>query len=72
MDKHAECPYYRYEKEGRIYCEAGRIEAKSVLMRRELAYGYCAGNWAECTLKKMLDNYYERQEKLLERKKENH
>ncbi len=67
LDSEAVCPYYRSERKGVIYCEGGTIKTKDKLMKAELGYGRCGGEWKCCQMKLALDHYYEREEK-----KENH
>ncbi len=60
LERDAICPYFKKEVKGAVRCEAGSVRPKDSQMRRELCYGFCAGQWWECQFKKSLDSYYER------------
>lgn len=63
IDSLALCPYFQRDDKNIILCEVGEIITRDKFMRREIAYGYCSGNFESCTLKKALDNYYDRMDK---------
>lgn len=68
------CPYYRRERmkkganaggRGFMYCEMARFEFPDKVSRRNLVYKYCCKNGCAddgsfCTVKKILDLYYEK------------
>ena len=62
------CPYFkgeRREKEGKracVICEAAIVRFGDKEMRREIAFGLCAGEYAECPFYKAQTAYYERKE----------
>ena len=71
------CPYYRRERpkcgensegKGFMYCEMARFSFPDSKTRRNLVYKYCCRNGkaednTECTVKNILDIYYEEQYK---------
>lgn len=70
------CPYYRREREkkgedksgmGYMYCEMARFSFPDKQARRNLLYKYCCKNGVsdtgeKCTVKEILDIYYEGEE----------
>ena len=62
MPIEAECPYFKYEKQGTTHCECGDFIFPDKQARREIIYGYCAHprNFERCMFYRALENYYER------------
>lgn len=58
------CPFYRKEQNGKLYCEGGTVKFPDRIARREIVYEFCASpdNYKNCTICKMLMNYYVRKE----------
>lgn len=58
-----ECPFFKWDKKGAVYCEGGRV----TLPPRELNEyigrycGSCRG-WRDCPQARALTRYYERME----------
>lgn len=55
------CPYYRYDKGGRVYCEAARVDFKKAETRKKYWNSYCssASGWERCSLAGALVDEYE-------------
>lgn len=59
------CPYFREETaSGNIICEVGEIRFPDKIARRGYVYCLCAANpeWKNCSIAKMLTEFYEREE----------
>lgn len=56
------CPFYNRERGGKLYCEGGTITFPDNMARNEIIRDYCSdpANYENCTICKMLRNYYER------------
>ena len=56
------CPYFISEQGLRFSCESCKIYFKDKQQRRDLVYEYCGHpqKYKECTIKQILDKYYER------------
>ncbi len=61
----AECPFYRYEKEGVSHCECGDWHFPDAQVRRDVLYGLCAHptNYRNCPFYAALERFYERKYK---------
>ena len=57
------CPYYQRDDKNIIVCEVGELITRDKFMKREIGYGYCSGDFENCTFKIVLDNYYNRIDK---------
>lgn len=56
------CPYYRRDYKDRMSCEGGRVQMPSVPLTREYMAQYCASqNYRNCTLARVLTQYYEKE-----------
>lgn len=56
------CPFYRKDGADKLYCEGGTIKFPDKEARHEIVYNVCASekNYKNCTIYKMLMNYYDR------------
>ena len=57
-----ECPYFATEKKDSITGECGKIKFYDKQHKRDFVYVYCAHptGYNKCTMKCLLDKYYER------------
>lgn len=60
LERTALCPYFLYDNDRKIKCEGALIDCKDKEMFVDVGYRHCAGNYKNCMLKKLLDEYYER------------
>lgn len=58
------CPFYVKATYNRVYCEGGTFKIPDPKARHELISEYCSDmeNYKNCTICRMLVNYYDRQE----------
>ena len=62
------CPYFIGErrandgKRARVICEAAVVKFGDKEMRREIAFGLCAGDYTQCPFYKAQTDYYRRKE----------
>lgn len=62
------CPYFKVERRAKgekracVICEAAVIFFSDKEMRREFAFGLCAGDYYECPIYKAQTAYYQRNE----------
>lgn len=55
------CPFYRRDRDLRIWCEAGRVILPDrIAKRRFMGAGCCADHWQACPMARALLDYYER------------
>ena len=60
---YVECPFFKYNKPTlRLSCEMCLFKFPDKLSRDNLVLTYCAGNYKDCALYKILINYYDRKE----------
>lgn len=57
------CPYWHKDKQNRITCEAGAVRFPDGESRRAFTAAFCAGDWKQCQMARMMTIYYDRQER---------
>jgi hypothetical protein len=55
------CPYYKYEKDGSVVCDGGKLDLlQNKKLRDDYVNGYCANiNFNHCTIARTLTRHYE-------------
>ena len=61
MGKYVACPYYRYDRDCRIFCEGGvrRFRDRERLRRHRARYCGRIGHYRECAVARKIDRRYE-------------
>jgi hypothetical protein len=63
------CPYYKFDKDGQLVCEAGKLEMlRDKKLQADYINGYCASmNFSHCTMARALTRHYESASKNLDK-----
>lgn len=66
------CPYYKYDQEACIRCEAGLLDFRSKYQKADYINQYCADlpNYKRCTLAHSLEIHYDRTLHIKQEKKQ--
>lgn len=58
------CPFYVKDSREKMWCEGGTIKLPDREARHEIVMEYCSNmrNYKNCTICRMLMNYYDRKE----------
>lgn len=61
MPKTIYCPFWGWNDSQNIHCEGGKLTFHDRQARRDYANRFCGDEqWKKCTLARMLEEYYER------------
>ena len=56
------CPFFKRDEKQAIHCEAGVVRFPEREALCAFADGCCAGDWAACSVARVLTEYWERRE----------
>lgn len=55
-----ECPFFQASEGRFLSCEIGKFKFPDLIVRDQVVVGLCAGDYKNCMLHKILQDYYKR------------
>jgi len=57
-----QCPFFKWDGKMEVSCEGGRVKFPEAEDAKGYFEKYCAGDWKNCSIARMLNQYYDREE----------